>query len=103
MSQIERRRLDFGPLFNQSCDVGCSHKKKGNFEPGNSLPEENCVSYFLVAMIKCHNQKQLMEERVYVSLRFQRDSAEWQGRHGSRHLEQDAERAHLQLHIGSRM
>lgn len=50
MSQTETRRLDFCPLFNQGCDVGCSHKKKGNFESDNSLPEENCVSYFLVAV-----------------------------------------------------
>lgn len=44
-------------------------KRKVNFESDNFLPEENCVSYFLVAV------KQFMGGRVYFSSRFQRDSA----------------------------
>lgn len=30
---------------------------------------------FLVAIITCHDQKQLMEERVYLGLSFQRDNS----------------------------
>lgn len=32
-----------------------------------------CVSYFLAAVIKCRDQKQLMEERVYFGLWLQRE------------------------------